>query len=68
MLFDQFKNHNGSTKDVDYQCRFIDDTGKIIGNATNMTQISDIEYTCVAPKSQYSGPTIIEVMENGQDW
>jgi|TARA_B110000977_G_C10654672_1_gene329361 hypothetical protein len=68
MLFDQFKNHNGSTKDMDYKCRFMDDTGKMIGQETNMTQVSDIEYICIAPKSQYSGATIIEIMENGQDW
>jgi hypothetical protein len=53
MLFDQFKNHNGSTKDMDYMCRFLDDTGQVIGNATNMTKVSDIEYTCLAPKSRY---------------
>ena len=68
MLFDQFKNHNGTTKEMQYMCRFVDDTGKVIGGEKNMTQVSDIEYICVAPKSTYSGPTVIEVMENGQDW
>lgn len=68
MLFDQFKNHNGSTKDMDYKCRFIDDTHQVIGDERNMTQVSDTEYICVAPKSRYTGPTVIEVNENGQDW
>jgi hypothetical protein len=68
MLFDQFKNHNGTAKDMSYMCRFKDDTDQIIGEEKNMTQVSEIEYICVAPKSRYSGPTIIEIMENGQDW
>lgn len=68
MLFDQFKKDNGSTKDMGYKCRFVDDTGQVIGNEREMNQVSDIEYTCVAPKSRFSGPTAIEVMENGRDW
>jgi hypothetical protein len=28
MLFDQFKNHNGSSKTVDYKCRFMTSAGE----------------------------------------
>jgi hypothetical protein len=68
MLFDQFKKDNGSSKDMDYKCRFVDDTHQVIGEEHNMTQVSDTEFICVAPKSKYSGPTVIEIQENGQDW
>jgi hypothetical protein len=49
---------------MDYKCRFVDDTHQVIGESEeghNMTQVSDTEYICTAPKSRYTGPTAIEV-------
>jgi len=38
MLFDQFKKDNGTTKQTDYKCRFVDDTGQVIGGEHDMEQ------------------------------
>jgi hypothetical protein len=46
MGFDQFKNHNGTAKELDWKCRFKDGMGNVIGDERNMTRVSDIEYIC----------------------
>lgn len=37
MLFDQFKKDNGDTKEMDYKCRYVDNTNRVIGEERNMT-------------------------------
>jgi hypothetical protein len=64
MLFDQFKNHNGTSKELDFKCRFKDAMGNVIGDERNMTRVSDIEYICTTPPSKYTGDTIIEINQN----
>jgi hypothetical protein len=61
MLFDQFKNHNGTSKDMDYKCRFKDDHGTVIGDERNMTKVSYIEYICTTPPSKFTGEVTIEI-------
>jgi len=61
MLFDQFKYHNGTTKPMDFKCRFRTPGGETIGEEQNMTMVSDIEYACIAPKSGFQGSTAIEI-------
>jgi hypothetical protein len=68
MLFDQFKNHNGTSKELDWKCRFKDGMGNVIGDERNMTRVSDIEYICQTPPSKYTGETAIEVNQNDQNW
>jgi len=42
MGFDQFKNDNGTTKEVPLSCRFVDGgTGSLIDKPRTMTRISD---------------------------
>lgn len=61
MGFDQFKNHNGTTKDVDYKCRYRDSSGQVVIDERNMTKVSDIEYICPTSPTNYTGEAIIEV-------
>jgi hypothetical protein len=68
MLFDQFKNHNGTTKDVDYKCRYRDPQGPVVIEERNMTKISDIEYVCPTSPTNYTGEAIIEVNQNDINW
>lgn len=68
MLFDQFKHHNGSTKWLDFKCRFKSDKGDILGEERNMTRVSEIEYICVTPPSKYVGLVDIEIRHNEWNW
>ena len=69
MLFDQFKHDNGTHRDVQMQCRFVDiGANSVIREARNMTKISDNELKCVAPKTDMVGDARIEVSPNGQQW
>ena len=68
MLYDQFKNHNGTSKELDFKCRFKDSTGAIIGEERNMTKVSDIEFICQTPPSKYTGDVTIEINQNEQNW
>jgi hypothetical protein len=61
MLYDSFKNHNGTSKELDFKCRFKDENGTVIGTERNMTRVSDIEYICQTPPSRFTGHTIIEI-------
>ena len=69
MLFDQFKNGNGTTKDTDYKCRFRGkDNNQIVIEERNMTKVSDIEYICPTSPTNYSGDTVIEISQNDENW
>lgn len=69
MLFDQFKNHNGTAKDIDYKCRYKDKgSGQIVIDERNMTKVSDIEYICPTSPTNFTGPAAIEVSQNDMNW
>ena len=68
MLFDQFKHHNGTSKELDYKCRFRTEAGDAIGEEKNMTRVTDIEYICTTPPTNYVGNAVIEVNQNDQNW
>jgi hypothetical protein len=61
MLLDQFKNSNGTTKDIDYKRRYKDKEGNVVIEERNMTKVSDIEYKCATAPTNYTGEAIIEV-------
>lgn len=61
MLFDQFKNHNGTSKDIDFKCRFKDKMGNVVIEEKNMTRVSDIEYVCATSPCNYTGMAAIEI-------
>ena len=68
MGFDQFKNNNGTSKDVSYKCRFKDTQGNIIIEERNMTRVSDIEYICPTSPTNYTGSAAIEINQNDRNW
>jgi phosphoribosylamine-glycine ligase len=61
MLFDQFKYSNGSSKDVDYKCRYRDKEGNVVIEEKNMTKVSDIEYVCATAPTNFTGEAVVEV-------
>lgn len=67
-MFDQFHYDNGTKKIVDYQCRYTDGAGGVVGTASTMERLSDTQQVCTAPRTSVDGPTAIEVSLNGQDW
>jgi hypothetical protein len=68
MLFDQFKNHNGTSKEIDFKCRFKDKMGNVVIEEKNMTRVSDIEYVCATSPCNYTGMAAIEINQNDQNW
>ena len=66
MLFDQFKWDNGTERRVPIQCRFVDGAGTVLSTPRNMTRVSDIQQICVAPATDYTGNTKVELSLNGQ--
>lgn len=52
------------------KCRYVQDTdeAKILGTANVMKKVSNTEYICVSPKSDYIGDAKIELSVNNQQW
>ena len=66
ILFDQFKNDNGTEKHVPIQCRFKDSQGNVLATATTMTRLSATSYKCIAPKSTLNEEAArLEISPNG---
>jgi hypothetical protein len=66
ILFDQFKNDNGTEKHVPIQCRFKDSQGNVLATATTMTRLSATSYKCIAPKSNLNEEAArLEISPNG---
>lgn len=68
MQFDQFRGDNGTDRDVDLWCRFVDSSNNALATPRLMRRLSGTGLECVAPKVDYSGDTRLEIGINGQAW
>ena len=66
MQFDQWRYDNGTKKDVQLMCRFVEGSTVVGGLEMNMTKLTDNEQICIAPKTDYVGDARLELSANGQ--
>jgi hypothetical protein len=63
--FAQFKFDNETVKPLSFYCRFVDQSGNVIGSPSLMKRINNVEQDCPVPTTNHQGDVSLQLSANG---